>query len=464
MFLASFFPGPLRPAPSTQDPLRLCEEQALHMSVAEEDRIESLDVLRGFALLGILLLHILGFGLHSGAYSFPGLDVTVGWNANLLAWVSIDLLAEGAMRCLFSILFGAGVLLFTNGASGKRWRFHYSRMFWLLGFGLFDAYLLLWNGDILVTYAVAGALLYWLRNAGVRTLLVIAAVLILLMSGIHGLMKLGLAEGQAAAAKLDVISPKEVEDAPHALRSAAQAWRDFSADYLPTPGQVEAELTARRGSYATAFKWNAGVTNEMLAFVIPVFLLWDALAMMIIGMALYRAGVLQGRLPTTFYVRMMVVGFFAGLSFNVYEVTRAIANDLDLFYVFGQMQWTYHFGRLGMALGYLCLVVWLCKAGVLARGRRMLAAVGRMALTNYLMHSLICAIVFTGVGFALVGELSRPQLYLVVVAIWVFQLRFSTWWLRRYSYGPVEWLWRALTYGQLPGLIRSSQSQVSSNN
>ncbi len=424
------------------------------MPVAEKSRIQSLDVLRGFALLGILLLNILGFGLYSGAYSMPGYDVSVGLNANMITWASIELFAEGAMRCLFSILFGAGVVLFTTGAAGKSGRLHYSRTFWLLCFGLFDAYILLWNGDILVTYAIAGGLLYWLRNASPRRLLVIAGVLIVLMSGLHGLMRFGLMESRAAAEAVAAMTPEEIADADETLIEAADAWDDFATDYVPTPELVEEELTARRASYGSAFEWNLGVTNDVLTFVLPVFLLWDALAMMLIGMALYKMGALQGQLSSTFYVRMMVVGFVVGLGVNGYEVTRSIANDMDLFFVFGQMQWTYHFGRLGMAMGYLGLVVWLCKAGALTWLRELLACVGRMALTNYLMQSLICAIIFTGLGFALVGELSRAQLYIVVLGIWIFQLWFSQWWLKRFVYGPVEWLWRALTYGAMPAMKR----------
>ena len=118
------------------------------------------------------------------------------------------------------------------------------------------------------------------------------------------------------------------------------------------------------------------------------------------------------------------------------------------------MQPTYHFGRLGMAFGYMGLIVLLVRAARASWLTSRLAAVGRMALTNYLLHSLICAIVFTGAGFALVGELSRASMYIVVLGIWIFQLAISPWWLDRYRFGPVEWLWRTLTYGKLPRFAR----------
>jgi uncharacterized protein len=122
---------------------------------------------------------------------------------------------------------------------------------------------------------------------------------------------------------------------------------------------------------------------------------------------------------------------------------------------FAQMQPTYQMGRLGLALGYIGLIVWFCQHGQLSVCRQALAAVGRMALTNYLMQSLICAIIFTGLGFSLVGEFSRTSLYLIVLLIWLFQLLFSRWWLHRFKLGPVEWLWRSMTYGRLPQLTRN---------
>ena len=136
--------------------------------VNESHRIQSLDVLRGFSLLGILLLNILGFGLVSASYSNPGFDRVNSASINVTVWAAVELFGEGAMRGLFSLLFGAGVLLFTTGSSGKSGSLHYRRTFLLLLFGLFDAYVLLWNGDILTTYAVAGFMLYPLRNFGAK--------------------------------------------------------------------------------------------------------------------------------------------------------------------------------------------------------------------------------------------------------------------------------------------------------
>lgn len=418
----------------------------------EADRIESLDVLRGFALLGILLLNIVGFALPASAYSFPA-----SWMhgaADWAVWMGIELFAEGAMRCLFSMLFGAGVVLLAAGPNGKDAATYYKRNFWLLVFGLVDAYLLLWNGDILINYALAGFVLYWACNASPRRLLISAAALIVLLSAFYGVTEMGMQASRAAAAELAVDSSEAGAD----TRALAQMWQGFESDYAVAPQALADELEARRGSYVTAFLWNLPVTNEMLLFVTPMYLFWDALAMMLLGMALFKYGVLQGARETGFYLRLAVVGLVSGLTVNGWELWRASLNDFDLLSTFAQMQATYHLGRLGVACFWLGLLMWLIKSGAIQALRRRLAAVGRMALTNYLSHSLICLLLFTGAGLGLVGQFDRAQIYGFVALIWVFQLWFSPWWLARYRFGPVEWLWRGLTYGRFPANARASNA------
>ena len=148
-------------------------------------RIISLDVVRGVALLGILILNIVGMGMLSSAYYNPhgGVDGGAIGTIDLAVWFVNELLFEGSMRALFSMLFGAGVILFTTTKSGA---LHYRRTFWLLMFGLFDGFVLQWSGDILVVYALAGALLYLARNASVKRLLIVACALFLVL----GLLRL----------------------------------------------------------------------------------------------------------------------------------------------------------------------------------------------------------------------------------------------------------------------------------
>lgn len=424
--------------------------------ISESNRIESLDVVRGFALLGILLLNIIGFGLLSPSYLNPGFDLSHSSFADILSWAAVDLFAEGAMRCLFSILFGAGVVLFTTGAAARSAWTHYRRTFWLLMFGLFNAFILLWPGDILVTYALAGAFLYLVREKSVRTLLIAAGVLILLMSLLHVAMGFGLGFSKQAYDRVTAFdmagATTEISDQD---RELAQVWEEFSADVDLLETDAEAELTARNSSYASAFQWTVSQNVELYSFVIPIFLFWDALAMMLLGMALYKAGVLQAQRSRRFYINLMVGGFASGLLINGYEISEAYHSNFHLLATFPQLQATYHLGRLGMALGYIGMLGLVCQAGLLSGLTSRLAAVGRMALTNYLMHSLICAILFTGMGLGLLGQFSRIELYVIVLLIWWLQLGLSPAWLKRYRFGPIEWLWRALTYGTWPEMRRS---------
>ena len=399
--------------------------------VEERARIESIDVLRGFALLGILLLNITLFGLHSAGYFNPLVplgETAADQELNVRVWGAVSVLFEGAMRALFSMLFGAGVVLFTAGRVNAR-SLHFRRNLWLLAFGLVDAFLLLWTGDILMVYALAGMILYGLRDWSPRRLFITSAVLMVVMG--VGLGAAGWGLGQLRTA--DPSDP---------------GWTGFAAQMNPPVEAYEEELAERRTSYLSAFAWSA----EHMVGVIGTFVLFgpDALAMMLLGMALFKVGVLDASRSVGWYARLAGVGFGVGLVTNLWELRHALVADLDLLATFPIFMPTYHLGRLGMALGYLGLVMIMCKSDALPWLRGALAAVGRMALTNYLMHSLICLVLFTGLGFSLVGVLERWQLYPIVFAIGAFQLWLSPRWLARHRFGPAEWLWRTLTYGKRP--------------
>ncbi len=410
------------------------------------ERIVALDVLRGVAVFGILLLNILGFGLVSSGY----FDPTVGTGAtdashatNLGVWAAVDVFFEGIMRALFSMLFGAGIVLFLR--DGRSGRLHYKRTFWLLMFGLLDAFVLLWFGDILIVYALAGALLYLVRNASPARLCIAGVILMSMLSAIGFIGKDQMSYARSAAIQID----SGVNAAPSAEEVEwASAWTEFSDGFLPDQDALAAELTARQGSYASAFAWNLDEMVEVLLFVIPVVMFWDALAMMLLGMALFKWGVISGQRSRRFYLRLALGGLLLGLVINGYEVASAYHQNFGPLHTFSYFQWTYHWGRLAMALGYLGLVMLWCHSGGLTRLRAGFADVGRMALTNYLGQSLICLLLFTGAGLALVGELERWQLYVIVLLIWIAQYVFSRWWMDRHRFGPLEGAWRRLTYGR----------------
>lgn len=410
-------------------------------------RIASLDSLRGFALLGILTINIVAMGLPSDCLFDPRIGPG-GSHASVLdqsVWMAVDVLFEGAFRALFSMLFGAGIVLFTTGDRAKSGRLHYRRTFWLFVIGLVDAYLLLWHGDILMVYAIAGAMLYWLRNLSARWLYTLACGLLLALMLFNGASSYGLRLAEDAHRIVDTTPPAQVTPEQKEL---SEVWSEFHDDLVSGPEETAREVAALKDSYITAFRWNAPHITEQFAFLIPVILLWDAVLMMLIGMAMFKSGVLSGLKPATFYLSLAVAGFSLGLTVNSYEVWRAYSAKFEFLDTFTQLSITYDLGRLGMALGYTGLVIWWCKGDTFPKFKQQLSAVGRMALTNYLMHSVIALFLFTGAGFALFDKLTRWQLYPVVIVVWSFQLWFSSWWLSRRRFGPVEELWRRLTYGR----------------
>ena len=417
------------------------------------DRIESLDVLRGFALLGILLVNILAFGLVSSAFLDPGIYLTPIGGIDYIVWAFIELSSEGAMRTLFSILFGAGVVLFVTGSTAKSGWLHYRRNFWLLVFGLINAYIFLWPGDILVTYALSGFVLWFVRNWKARSLLILATFLILIGSLQNFAMKSTLEIARDAAEEMK-ISISKGEEFSEETAEWAQGWIDYEEDNQAEIDNIPNEIKKRTSSYSSAYEYNLEKANEMIYFVLPFFLFLDALMMMVIGMALFKLGVLDGGRDIKFYIRMMCVGFLTGISINAYEVLLITNSNMDIIETNPYFRFTYHFGRLFMGLGYLGLVILLIKIEKLESLRFRLACVGRMALTNYLMHSVIALFIFTGAGLGLLGKFSWSQLYLFVLLIWVIQLYISPLWLKYFYFGPVEWLWRLLTYLKIPKMVK----------
>ena len=417
--------------------------------VSTSARIASLDILRGFALLGILLVNILGFGMASIGYFHPFVGLGKNAELNYAVWGAVNLFFEGSMRGLFSMLFGAGVVMFTTGfgshsGTGKSARLHYRRTFFLLLFGIFDAYVLLWTGDILILYAIAGAILYPLRNTKPKTLILLSAVVLLCSSFVFATAGTLMTEGRDAAA---VIEANPEGNHSTELHEQADLWYEADGTFTYNETAIQEELDVRRGSYSQVAKYSAKTVNEQLMFFTPLFMMWDAIGMMLLGMAAYRLGFLSAQRSKKDYLRLTVFGFSIGLLVNGIELYQAIESNYDVIIISGWFQGTYHIGRVSMALGWLGLVMLVCQSELWPALRLQLSAVGRTALSNYLLHSLLCLIIFTGAGFGLIGTFERWELYVIVLAIWIFQLFASSWWLKRYAFGPAEWLWRTMTYG-----------------
>ena len=412
--------------------------------VTPAERITAIDTLRGFALLGILLMNIIGFSMYLSAYDNP--TVTGGaTGANLAVWAVLHVLAEGKMRCLFSLVFGASVILLTSRLekTGEAADIYYRRTIWLGLFGIAHAYLL-WLGDILYPYALCGLLLYPFRKMAPKGLLTLGTILLLMT---------------AASYMQDAFSQKETIEKARAARAVAasgqkltEEQQDQKTEYerqekrrLPDAAALQKEAAKWRGSVLDVIEVRAGIVREFHSGRYYSYHNWDIWSMMLIGMGLMKLGVLAGRSSIRTYVWMAIAGYAIGLPVNIYTAYIIIRGNFDpVLQTFSAV--TYDVGRLSIALGHLGIIMLLCKTKTMQWLTNSLGAVGQMAFSNYIMHSIVCAFIFTGYGFAMYGRLQRYQVYYVVAAIWIFQMIVSPIWLRHFRFGPLEWGWRSLTY------------------
>jgi len=408
-------------------------------------RINALDVIRGIALLGILLMNINGMGLPF-SYEDPSvLGHTEGLNFSV--WFANELFFEGTMRGLFTILFGAGVILLTTrlidkGAGISTADVYYRRIVWLLLFGLVNSWVFLWDGDILYAYALFGFFLFPFRNLPVKNLLVIAAVLIAIgmtwdISDYHKNKAIKTEADQALALKE---SGAELDKKSEA---AIAKWKESS--HKKTPEEIQEHIDGMNGNYFEIMKHKAGEIQWMQTWFQYRYGAWDILSFMFLGMAFFKLRILHGERSVKFYMLLGIIGYAIGLSVNYYEVSLITKSNFDSLKIF-QAHQTYGIGRLFTTLGHIGLFMLFIRSGIFGFLQKGLAAVGRMALSNYLMHSIITSTIF--LGFGLYGQLERYELYYVVFGIWIFQLITSPIWLKYFQFGPFEWLWRSLTYGK----------------
>ena len=395
--------------------------------------------------MGILLMNIVGFGL---AFSYMDPSISGGATGlNLKVWATNNMLFEGTMRGLFTMLFGSGFLLLTargeeKGGGIQVADIYYRRTLWLLLFGLIHAYLFIWFGEILYPYAVFGLMLFPLRKLAARYLLIAGLVLL----GIGGLMDvlhfqedLEIKNAGVAAEQLKVDNQELDEE----QLSNLEKWEQKKAK--KTPEQIQEENEALHGGYWSIFKHRTGLIKYFQTTLLYEHWVWDILSLMLIGMAFFKWGIFQGERSTKFYVGIMVIGYAIGLSVNYSETMLMINHQFDIISISKAGQ-TYQLGRLFTTLGHIGLFMLFIKSGILNFLQKALAAVGKMALSNYLVHTVICNTLFMGFGFGLFGELQRYELYYIVVGIWVIQLIYSPLWFKYFRYGPAEWLWRSLSY------------------
>jgi len=400
-------------------------------------RIESLDVLRGVAVLGILVMNITSFTMPTAAYSNPYVygDMT-GWN--YWFWALSHLLAREKFFSLFSMLYGASMLLLAEKSAARGESpasVHYRRSAWLLLFGLMHAYLL-WHGDVLVYYALTGLAVFQLREGPPRLMLVAAL----------GCLAVGVGLVVLMAAATPIL--------PETIR------QEILLEVSPPEDVIAEEVETYRSGWGAIAAHRFVQLLAMHFGLFPLMLCWRVAGLMLLGMVLYRWRFLTGDASRRVYAGGVVAAVALGLLPTACSIALTPAplwegNPLAAKLALSIPNYV---ASVFTALGWASLVMLWCKRTRAGRLRRALGAVGRMAFTNYLTQTLICTTLFFGYGFGLFGWLERVELFGVVVAIWLAQLLWSSLLMRRFRYGPFEWLWRKLTYA---GIHKGPASRVS---
>ena len=436
--------------------------------VAAKSRVISLDIIRGFALLGILGPNIVVFAWPSAAmYGAEGMGraaEVMGAEphlvANQVSHMVVQTFFLGKMMLLFSLLFGAGIVMYSRkfptraqcdrcghdlggSAEGEPcpecdstvraprkltdgaalW---YQRCGWLLIIGLVHAYGL-WFGDILVWYATAAlGMVWWVRRLSVRWQMVLGT----------GLYLFG------AAVML--------------LIMGVMIWTHHEGkhDIFATIGD---ELNAYRGGFVPAMVARFWMLLMMHVIMLPFTFFWMASGMFIWGMALTRTGVLTGERSSAFYAKLGVGSLLLGLLLTVGTILLLELPEVELIELLFQA--TAQLLGAPISIGYACLLIWIYKKGLLRPVTTALGAIGRMAMSNYLLQTLLCTTFFYGYGLGYYGEIQYPQLWLVVVSVWAINIVFSLLWLRRFRFGPAEWAWRSLTYFRLQPLLKARPTE-----
>lgn len=419
-------------------------------------RIVELDVLRGFAVLGIFWINIVYMGLPYGAGNLPTL---IGNHdaLNVFAWVINSLFIDGSMFALFAMLFGASALILLreeklNTADGvdvvDR---YYRRLFWLMVFGLIHSFILLWPLDILFSYAVLGLLLFPLRKLRPVNLLMLGLVLVVIgCLGLNGDAEDNTNTNTDTAEQSLTSDTTSVNIAADITLGSLteQALADTNAvnelkDELYK--ELAENLLARKQGYIELFKDNIALAVGQHTTNLYEDNIYDAGGMMLIGMALFKWGVLSGLRSSLFYLVLMFTGYGIAMVMRYPFVSEFIAVGFEPGKTPGANHAFFFFARLPLALGHLGLVMLLLRMEWFKLPSAMLSAAGRMALTNFIMQTVFAIFLFYSFGLAMFGELERYQLSLIALTFALFQLGFSVLWLSKHNMGPLEWLWRWLT-------------------
>jgi uncharacterized protein len=353
------------------------------------------------------------------------------------------------------MVFGAGVLLFVakKEQTGKPVTgLFYRRMIWLVLFGLIHAHLILWIGDILYLYGFCGMLVYLFRNVK-PAYLVLAVPLVAVVDFTSGTLfyrgvrttRIAYVEASKATSEGQALTAAQTE--------ALSRWRDIEKTLMPNREDAKENTRKMKSNYATVAGHLRPLAFKIQTLFLPI-IMWDSVALMLLGLALYRWGFLSGNWAIRDYWKVLAIGYGIGLPLVCYSFYDDYLTRPNHEAMLSRMEtvpidWVgliYRFQRILLVMAHVSSIILLYKSRYVQPLFRRLEAVGQMALTNYIMQSVICTLVFFGYGLNYYAELDFYQIYFIVLAIWALQLIVSPLWLRFFFYGPLEWVWRSLTY------------------
>jgi uncharacterized protein len=414
-----------------------------------KERLTSVDTLRGVAVLGILAMNIYAYSLPYMAYENP--SVMGGFDGlNRLTWWITHMFFSFKMMPIFSMLFGAGLMLMHERFTPRGISFRklwYRRILWLMVMGAVHGYLL-WAGDILFLYSVCGLFLYLFRKKSAKRLIVAASIfyVIAFLPNLAAGYYFGMIRDEMLPrieSKLEAGEELTAEEQAH-----RKQWDETKKHFNPSREDVERDIEVMRGGYPGIVKYRAPLYFAVSTYMLAFGGFWPTIGLMLLGMAFVKMGVFSASRSKMFYLILCVIGYGAGLPVAYLSARGAIASDfsfVESFMIRGPLNL---FGGPLVALGHVGMIMLVCRSGILSGLRRRLADAGRMALSNYIGQTLICTTIFYGYGLGLYASFDRSALMLFVAGVWAVELIVSPLWLGRFRFGPLEWLWRTLTYGK----------------
>jgi len=424
--------------------------------VRERERVFTLDALRGVAILGVVIANVLTFAFPAWSTSTPtGAESMQG--SRLL----VGFLVEGKFYVLFAVLFGMGLGLQSTRANAADRAFagvYARRLGVLLLFGLAHG-VFLYSGDILAFYAVLGLVAMALRRLPQRALLVLATGLLLAnvsAIGVHSMLNPG-------SVMPTLPDWERLLEKHHADGLASAASEPGAGPAEPDRRLAFLEIMADETRIFRSGSWWERTRHRAFAYVLvgwPLRLLytsWRVLGFFLLGICLVRRAVfLEAEDFRNRYLTWLWSGLLIGIILQMAGAAVQVLRPGNVGVVMLGVS-SLLGGGLVQALAYASGVAWLCLR---RRGQNLLrpvAAVGRMALTNYLLSSIVFGLVFYNHGLGLFGQLTTTQALAVALALYSAQLIFSSWWLDRFQFGPFEWVWRSATYWRVQPLHRATQ-------